>query len=145
MRGQISVEFALLSMVLVGLVGALAVGYLGPEYEWYCVKKAATDAVAKTCDEVAVGITYQGGSVSGRLWVRRVVCTDSEVTFELGFNGTNWEAVRELLYRNVLFHVYVAVNGRPKSVSEISNPVEGMWARYRVVVSGSKVTVVRER
>ncbi|MEO2241524.1 MAG: hypothetical protein ABGY09_05575 [Euryarchaeota archaeon] len=147
MRGQVSIEFALLSIAVVGLVGVVAAGYLGPEYEWFCVRKAAEDAVEKTCDEVAAGIEYRGTEISGELRVRDVKVGQDRVEFRLEYEGINKGAVLELLRRNVLFHVYVAVRGRPRSVEEVGNPVRGWWGTYRVSVGGSdgRLTVVVER
>ncbi len=146
-RGQVSIEFALLSIAVVGIVGVVAAGYLGPEYEWFCVRKAAADAVAKTCDEVAAGIEYQGQEISGELRVKEVKVEGDRVVFRLEYGGINEGAVVELLWRNVLFHVYVAVHGRPKSMEEVENPVKGWWGTYRVSVGGSggKLEVVVER
>ncbi|MHC1581017.1 MAG: hypothetical protein ACXQTC_04915, partial [Methanopyraceae archaeon] len=87
MRGQVSTEFALLSIAVVGIVGAVAAGYLGPEYEWFCVRKAAADAVAKTCDEVTAGIEYQGQEVSGELRVEKVKVKGDRVVFRLEYEG----------------------------------------------------------
>ncbi len=140
-RGQVSIEFALLSIAVVGVVGVVAAGYLGPEYEWFCVRKAAADAVAKTCDEVAAGIEYQGQEVSGELRVKEIKVEGDRVVFLLEYEVSwpeyeriNEKAVVELLRRNVLFHVYVAVHGRPKSMDEVESPVKGWWGTYRVSV-----------
>jgi len=148
--GQVSVEFVLLSIIV--LTAAFIAGrYMGPEYEWYCVKKAVSDAVAKTREQVAVGVTCRVGGqeteVSGNLSVVKYYVDDDKVEYELKYSGDNPAGVVDLLRRNVLLQVYVALYGRPKSVSEIPNPVKGSWANYQVEVSGGgeSIKVVVER
>lgn len=71
---------------------------------------------------------------------------DDRIEYELKYSGDNPAGVVDLLRRNVLLQVYVALYGRPKSVSEISNPVKGSWANYQVEVSGGEsIKVVVER
>ncbi len=145
--GQVSVEFVLLSIIV--LTAAFIAGrYMGPEYEWYCVKKAVSDAVTKTREQVAVGVAVGGEEVSGNLSVVEYHVDDNRIEYVLSYSGDNPSGVVDLLKRNVLLHVYVALYGRPKSVSEIPNPVKGSWASYRVDVSSGQnnsITVVVER
>ncbi|WP_456454175.1 class III signal peptide-containing protein [Methanopyrus sp.] len=143
--GQVSVEFVLLSIIV--LTAAFIAGrYMGPEYEWYCVKKAVSDAVAKTREQVAVGVSVDNLEVSGNLSVVRYQVSGDRVEYELSYSGNNSTGVVDLLKRNVLLQVYVALYGRPKSVSEIPNPVKGSWASYRVdVTGGGLIKVVVER
>ncbi|WP_456482688.1 class III signal peptide-containing protein [Methanopyrus sp.] len=144
--GQVSVEFALLSIIVLTAV-FIAGRYMGPEYEWYCVKKAVSDAIAKTQEQVAVGVALEGwGEISGRLSMKGCQVGDDKVVCLLAYSGDNPAGVVELLRRNILLQVYVALYGRPRSVDEIPNPVKGSWASYRVDVSGrSEIKVVVER
>ncbi len=143
-RAQVSMEYLLISMVVIGLVGTFF-SYVGPKWEWFHVAQGLREGVDKTVQEGRVGLEYQGKEL--RFEAVRTSYSVSGDTASVTLSVTPLNAqttvddVADLLKRNVLESVWTELKGSP--TSNPPNPVPGLFGSYYVTVStsGTSVTV----
>ncbi|GEM_PF-3291790 len=143
-RAQVSIEYLLLSMVVIGAVGTFFT-YVGPKWEWFHVAQGLREGVDKTIQEGRVGLEYQGKEI--RFDATRtgysVSGTSASVTLSITplNDQTTVDDVAGLLKRNVLESVWLELKGSP--TSNPPNPIPGLFGSYYVTVStsGTSVTV----